>query len=123
MIELDYAPGELTTGERAEDMSDNKENTCILTGKELNALLPQVFTREGKIRKDTRRNMRGLDNIITSLKLAERARSEDKARILGMLEIDIPVGRVTLGDELADHIRASDLFASLATKGWYITSR
>ena len=92
----------------------------ILTGKELGTLLPQVFTRDGKIRKDTRNPMRGLGALIPALKLAERCRTEDAANKNGHIIIFCQCGHVHLNDELSDHIRATDMFAALASKGWVL---
>lgn len=94
-----------------------------LSAKELNAFLPQVFTRKGTIRRDTRHSMRGLEDTIVAIKLAERCRNEDAARTLGIIQIQLPAGHIGLCDEIADHIRATDLFVALATKGWYISSK
>ena len=93
-----------------------------MTGKELNALLPQVFTRSGTIRRDSRFSLRGFNEMVDMVKLAERCRNEDKERNLGMIEIFLPAGHIRLCDEIADHIRATDLFTALAAKGWKLRS-
>lgn len=108
-----------TLEEEAETVVDSR----IMSGKELNALLPQVFTRSGTIRKDTRRSLRGLDEMVTAVKLAERCRNEDASRSLGTIQIQLPAGHIGLCDAIADHIRATDLFVALAAKGWYISSK
>lgn len=106
--------------ETTEEESETDAEKLGLSPRELNILLPQLFTRNGTIRRDTRFSLRGFEQMIFQVKMGERARNEYMDMELPGITVELPCGHVRLSDDLCAHIFLNDLFVAIATKGWNI---
>lgn len=118
---------ELIEGAYSEDaqikLRDAQSDGVFLSNKELNSRLPQVFLRDGRIRKNPDASMpRSVESIAGRIKAAERTRREVVEEKNDLI-IHGAFGSLMVMGDIRDVIVASDLFAELFIKGWTCTTK
>lgn len=104
-------------------MIDIKNEGGFLTNKQLNEMLPQVFTRDGHIRKSPDYTaIRGVAAIAREMRKAEITR-EAVVNQKHDLCIHMKAGMMLLSGEIRDVIVAADMFVDLFLKGWVISTQ